>query len=1418
MFYAQTTADPENESRLRYYLTDPLWAHWQGGDTAPGLQHLQAVMRAVLTYLPRRIAWARLTDLAAPAVSGVFAQVTLLFADIAGFTAMSERLTQLGREGAEVITSVVNDCFAAMLEIIARHGGDLFKFGGDALLVCFGGDDGAVRGCRAALEMQQVMDRFTVIETTQGTFSLRMTAALGTGTLFLIDLGSSDRLEFAVMGPTLEQMARAEDLAEVGEVVIDRITRDAADTAIAAVERSPGFYRLTAMTADAVHPPDSTRPPVSFPVHARPAVWQSDYPSDERWLVTRLDALTPYLPPGILERIVASPERVMIEGEHRLATVLFANFYGINEILVALGPDRADEITTILNRHFVAMREVISRYGGIVNKVDTYAIGYRIMAVYGAPTAHEDDPARAVRAALEMQETMKAFADLATSAGHFSLKQRIGINTGYVFAGNLGSALRQEYSVMGDEVNLASRLMGVAAEGQVLISRSTARHVEGLFELEERDPVKVKGKSQPVLNYQVGSSVVDRRERATTRGKLFGRQRELETAQALVDRVLTGRGAVLDVSGSRGIGKTRLVQELIAYASEHGMAVLRGAALSYGHSIPYLPWIAILRSLLKFKERSETPQHRRNKLVAALEEMGASDWAPIVGRTLGIEIEENRLTASLDPEMRQQRFFDVVLQLIQEEARHSPLLLALDDMHWADAVSLDLAAYVARNAPDSPLLFVIVHWPDEDSPHPEETLPWRTGPDCHTLYLSEIEDRASLELARSVLRGPDMPRLADSLHPANLSPPLRSLLLERTQGTPLFVEEVARALSESGGIRLGVGEDDERTWIIVDEACCAEVPTTLSGLIMSRIDRLEATNRRLLQVSSVIGVDFRPPVLARVYPYQDLDGTLDSRLAKLTQLDLLLFSPPEEYAFKHTLTHEVAYESLPFARRRELHVRVGEDIERRFAGDLAEQYGVLAHHFDRGHAFDKAFVYLVGAGGRARDQFANQAALGYYERALDIAAEQDAPPLEVQSQALDALAAMGDVYLLIGRYAQAIDRFRTAIAHDMCTPRRTSDLLRKIAKAHELRGQYGEALQYLDGGRWVLSWEEQDKRSVEMARICDLSGQVHMRRGEVEQAIAECEQGLAILTGLARDAAVLSIEAELYNTLAIIHADLQANYSEAIRACQRSTDLRQQAGDLPGLASCHNNLARFAWIQGDLAGAGDYLQRSLEISRQTGDNNALAFVYNNLGVVSYWTGDVGQALDHYYAALSLRQRIGDNYGVAQTCYNIGEALLSLERYDEARRYLERSATAFEAIQSERELPEVYCLLAEAELARDDVPSALDYAGRARRIAKTIGNSELQGIAERFLARGRAQAGDVARAKRSFEASIELLHASGHQMELSRSHYWFGLWLARQAGQEKQARGHLQQAASLFAAAGAEKEVVQARSALDQLDT
>ena len=1367
-------------NRLQRYLPRSLWPSLAEGAGEAVRQHLEAVLSAVLTYVPEYVAQRRLPGQAGPPASAELAQASMLFADISGFTAMSERLTQLGREGAEVITAIVNDYFAAMLAIIARHQGDLFKFGGDALLVCFRGEQAALRACQAAYAMQQAMGRFERLETAQGVFNLRMKVGLGSGRLLLTSLGWGERNELLLLGPALTSMAHAEHLAAPGEVLLDEATRLAAGEGLEVAPRPEGYHALLAS------------PPASQ-VEAAPASPPVTAALPE--LVEALEALSPYLPSAVLQRVIESPGRVMIEGEHRLVTVLFANFYGIDELVEQASAQQVEALAALLNQHFAAMQQIVGRYGGVVNKVDTYAMGYRLMVIFGAPVAHENDPENAVAAALEMQAAGQAFAGLESPAGRFTLRQRTGINTGYVFAGNLGARLRQEYSVMGDEVNLAARLMGVAEEGQVLISQATARHVSGLFESQERPAVSVKGKSQPVRNYLVSGRAERRTPAASSKGRFVGRQAELALVRSLVDAAMRGQGAVLDLYGEAGVGKSRLVAELADHARWQGMFSLRGEAVSYGQSIPYLPWMGALNALLGLAQGASLEQ-RRARLLRVLAAAELSDWAPIIGGVLGLEVEENPLTASLDAQMRQQRFFDVVLQLLLAQAAQQPLLLVLDDLYWADSASLELITYVARNIQAASLLFVLLRRPSE------QPMSWASGEHYHPLHLTELDDQVSLELVRTVLGE------------AALSLALQRLILERAQGNPLFVGEVARALREAGAIHVQPDALGQPTWDLPAGEAPVDVPTTLTGLIMSRIDRLETAPRQVIQVASVIGVNFRAPVLERVYPYGDLDSGLQPPLQDLVRMDLAMYEPPEQYAFKHNLTQEVAYGSLSFARRRELHVRVGEDLEQRSAASsLAEQYGVLAHHFFEGRVYGRAFDYLVKAGDKARAEFANDAALNHYRRALEIAANPKIAPPEAAERQGEILEAMGEVNLLTSEYEAAIGQFRQALEQPGCTARRRADLLCKIARAYEQQTKYEEALDQLDQGKQVLQTSQADQQSLPMARIYGLLGWIHHRRSEMDAAIQSCQEALSILDQLESNAERLAEEASVYSTLGGVYVS-NGQYPEAVDYYQRSTALRQQAGDLPGLARSYNNLALIAWAQGDLALAGDHLRRMLEISQQIGNTYFLAYGYNNLGVVYYSMGEPGRAIELYHDALTLRRRLGDSYGAARTCSNLGESYLSVKQYEDARKYLEQAAKSFEALGRKGDLPEAFRLLAEVELAQNAAESALDYAHRARNLAAELGNPELQGLAERAMARIQNAMGDQTQAIQMLESSLALLNQAGNQVELARSYYEYGKLLAQLPGRVEAARQQLQQAVALFSAAGAEKDAEEARRALE----
>jgi class 3 adenylate cyclase len=693
--------NPELTAALRDCLPSSLGRQCLLGDEirdpAPCVPHLAALLRAVSSYLPRQVVVPLLANPQPGQVEGWFTHGTVMFADISGFTALSEKLSQLGKEGAEEITAIVNRFFAALLEVTDHYGGDLLKFGGDAMLLFFGGADHALRACLAALRMQETMADLSETHTSQGVFHLRMHIGLGSGPLFMAHLGSEEGMEFTVMGRAMGQMAQAEDQATAGEVFMDSTTHRAVAGQALTGEIREGFCHLVGFREDtpdlggAPEDPLSTLPPL-------PTGGDDVLP----WItgtVQRIRALELFLPPGLMDKIKLEPERITIGGEYRPVTMFFANFYGIDEIIEELGETRSAEITAILNAHFTTMRRIIARYGGVVNKVDSYAVGHRIMAFFGAPRAHIDDPERTVRAALEMQEAMAAFAELDTSCGFFFLKQRIGVNTGLVFAGNVGSPTRPEYSVMGGAVNLTARLMAVATDGQVLINQSTARQAGDAFLLHEQEPVRVKGISLPVHNYEV-LGLQERRARAVHRHPLIGRDAEWQTVHGLTDLALGGETRVLTIAGAVGLGKSRFLEEVTAHWSEeHGALSIGATCPSFGRHTPYLPWLDILRAFFGF-DPADSNQVRLEKIEALLVESDPTwrDWTVLIGRLLGLEVEETGLVRALDAQTRQRVIFQVVSGLVEHVAGEQPLLLVVDDLQWADDTSVALVNQVGPPA------------------------------------------------------------------------------------------------------------------------------------------------------------------------------------------------------------------------------------------------------------------------------------------------------------------------------------------------------------------------------------------------------------------------------------------------------------------------------------------------------------------------------------------------------------------------------------------------------------------------------------------------------------------------------------------------------------------------------------------------
>jgi predicted ATPase len=1068
----------------------------------------------------------------------------------------------------------------------------------------------------------------------------------------------------------------------------------------------------------------------------------------------------------------------------------------------------------------------VARYDGTFNKLDLAQEGDKLRILFGAPHAHEDDPQRAVRVALEMQEALRPFTELVTVSGTVSLSLRVGIHSGNVFAGNVGSPTRKEYTVMGDAVNLAARLMAAAEPGQIVVTRETQRRLSDGFACYPLAPLRVKGKPTPVQVYQVTGFRYEgfSTRRAARHGQLIGRRKELALLKAVTGRVLGGEGRVVSMVGDAGVGKSRLVDELAAHAEGVGVRVLRGGCVSYGGAMAYLPWSELLRGFLGWVAE-DSASRRREKLQAALvaADPTLADWAPVVAGALGLSMPETSLSRTLDAKLRKERFFDIVVRLLESRASESPLLLIFEDLHWADPISLELLDYVARNLADSPLLLVGVRRPDGARPQ------WDALPHHQAVHLGELGSRESREMAASLLGMPSLP------------PALESMILDRAQGNPFYLEEVVHVLIDRGHLALENGE-----YRLVGDLSSIEIPDTISGVVMSRIDSLDEGSRTVLRVASVIGRVFAYRVLKAIYPYSVGETALLRRLETLRRVDLTPLEEPEpdlQYVFKHILTQEVAYESLLHARRRNLHGQVALYYEMAHREDgLEEYYDLLAYHFGRSAYRDKALDFAIRAGDRARAAYANRVAIRHYSAALQLLEEMDQTQA---SQRADLQFNLAEVYVHVGRYEEAVAGYQRAVelAGDDWSVEQQARTLRKIGMAYESQGQYNEALEWLLRARQVAEADPSAAESRQMARVLAGMGGVYTRKADYATGVGLIEQALGLLARLPADPKRVVDEGWSYACLGIAHAD-QGDFRQARTSFQQSLRIREQAGDLVGAATQHNNLGYVAYLQGDVREAIESYKRSLRVCHQIGYRYMMAMASNNLGMAYQVSGDYRQAIAYYAKSLQIRQEMGDLSGIASTYDNMGIAShqrgdfekaleyhhLSLEikrdqedtfqiansliniaavcrdqgHYQEAVDFAKDAMQSFQEIGGRQYLAETYTVLAEALLMSGETKRAHDCATLALGTAEEIGSQRDQGSAARVLGEVEAILG-ISAAQDRLRRSVELLEQVGDRFELGKSLRSLGCCL-KLGGLAAEGDSYLARALQAFQDLGAQGEL------------
>jgi class 3 adenylate cyclase/tetratricopeptide (TPR) repeat protein len=663
-----------------------------------------------------------------------------------------------------------------------------------------------------------------------------------------------------------------------------------------------------------------------------------------------------YTPKYLADKILTT--RSSIEGERKLVTVLFADVANYTSMAEKLDPE---EIHEIVNGCFKILMAEIHTYEGTINQFT----GDGVMALFGAPVAHEDHAQRACKAALGIQRALIAYGEKVKKDCGADFKMRVGLNSGPVVVAAIGDDLRMDYTAVGDTTNLALRMQTAAGPDQTLVSENTHRLVKTYFEFKSLGPLAVKGKEKPQPAYLLirPSEVATRFEASISRGlvRFVGRKNSMAAIKTAWEKTLAGYGQVLGIVGEVGVGKSRLLLEFKKSFSPDEFTCLEGRCLHYGGTTAYLPFLDILKSCCGIEggQREFVVNKNLKDKLAALDRGLLATALPACQDLLSLKVEDESWQQT-PPKKRRELTFDALRNIIIRLSQEKPLVLAVEDLHWIDKTSEEFLNYFIDWIAQSPILLVLLY-------RPEYTHRWGSKSYYSKIGLDHLTTESSTDLVAAILEG------------GKVAPELKQFILNRAVGNPLFIEEFTHSLLESGTI-----QKKSNRFILSRKADEIQVPDTIQGMIAARLDRLEETPKRIVQVASVIGRGFAFRIL------QTITGMSEELKAYLLNLQGLEFIyekrlfPELEYIFKHALTQEVAYGSLLTRRRREIHEKIGAAIEQIYSERIDEYYEMLSYHFLKSENYEKAYNYFKLSGQKADRRYAHWEAYYNYTSAIEV--------------------------------------------------------------------------------------------------------------------------------------------------------------------------------------------------------------------------------------------------------------------------------------------------------------------------------------------------------------------------------------------------------------------------------------------------
>lgn len=1158
-----------------------------------------SLLESLMAYIPpdRRNAIAAEKDLPTQM------EGSALWADLSGFTALTEALVaKLGpRQGADELAIHLNHIYTVIIEPVEANGGSVIDFSGDAINCWFNTDDG-MQAIAAAQAMQIAFQPFNQLQlSSTEKISLGIKIAIARGPVRRFRVGDPNIQYLDVLtGTTIDHLATVGDLARTSEILLDESVNS--PYPIQEWRSDPQTGRRAAVLR---HPDDAAPTPHANRAHS-PTLNE--------------DQIRPWLLPEVFTRIHNGQGEFLTE--LRPAVALFISFTGLDY--------EDNEVGSKLDAVIQHVQHILAEYQGTLLQLTIDNKGSYIYAAFGAPIAHENDKIRATATALKLLHLPHTIEKVKSVS--------IGISQGLMRTGGYGGATRRTYGVLGEDVNLAARLMQHAKPGQILVAENIWQG-DTNFRWESLPALKVKGMQTSVFPAQLlewrEQNILDL-PKTTAALPMIGRQAELALLQEKLALVRQGQGQIVGVVGEAGLGKSRLLAEILQYIDDQ--THYGGECQSYGTHSAYLVWQPIWRAFFGLDAAASSADQIR-VVEQTLMQINPDfvQRLPLLDIMLNISIPENNLTSITDVKMRKTLRDTLLVDCIRARATTSSLILILEDLHWSDPLSLDLLEAIGRAIEFLPVLILLAHRPQAEhdtniSLSGLSELAWYTSIRLVELAPSETEQLIASRLRSFGLTEP-------------VSPTLVNRLLERTQGNPFYIEELLNYQHDRG-----LDPRDDAIWEQGD------LPDSLHSLILSRIDQLNHNQQITIKAASIIGRFFRARWLYEYYPSLN-ETQIANDLKALDTLDFIVqdtAEPQLAYLFKHVITQEVAYENLAYATRANMHELFAGYLEQIAGEDIGPFLDLLAYHYDRSDNMSKRREYLRKAGEVAQKTYANEAALSYLDRALVLSPETD------YAERFALLATREKVYQIIGkREAQKQDVMAIVeLADALNDNQKRSQAALQLSRFY-VRNDFQKTIA---AAQQALEWAQLVGSNQQEVNAHWLWGQALWTQGNYAEARPHYERALEI--------------AEQFKLIQWIATNLDGlgaldlydgNYDSAQNYLERALQLAREIGSPSQKGTCLYNLGEIAYLRGNFAKAQDCYEQALDsfrlINFQINEGRSLCRVGS---MFVERRSDYQKAYQYTQQALLLAQKLNDEIGRIGAIYGFSLIDLVQNNYQAAR--------------------------------------------------------------------------------------------------------------------------------------------------------